>query len=162
MRLTVPYDREAILSSIEEADICLRSEPIDLLRAAHHLLTFVGDLLRPTFDAGPVTDIVSTPARQLVEMRVSHVFGRHVIDEAAGYLMVQFSVDPDHNARWTLQWWWDGGEHADHAAPTSVALTYLPTSKEFRGPDGHDAGVTLVRAITRKMIAERTREPATP
>lgn len=158
----VPYDREAIQTSIEEADICLRSEPIDQLRAAHYLLTFVSGLLRPSFEVGPVSDIVSTPSRRLVEMTVGHARGRHVIGESAGYLMVQFSLDPEGAARWSLQWWWDGGEHADHAAPTAVALTYVPRGKEFRGPDGHDAGVALVRAIARKMIAERSPADVAP
>ncbi len=155
----MPYDHAAIRTTIEDADLALRMVPRDQLEAARVLLTLVGELLRPaTFVVGPVSAIVSGESHDLVEMSVAHPVGQRVLakDEDPGFLLVEFRHDHEGTFRWTLQWWWEGAQHADHAQPTDVALTYVPRTREFRGPDGHDAGVTLVRAIARKMVSERT------
>ena len=161
----MPYDQDAIRATIEEADLSLRMVPRDQLEAARALLECVRALLDATsFEAGPVSDIVATSTHELIEMSVSHPDGRKVIEGAAGYLMVQFRHDHDHvdSTHWILQWWWDGGEHADHTSPTQLSLTYIPRTREFRGPDGSDAGVHIVRGIARKMMGERTRVAEAP
>lgn len=151
----MPYDQQAIQAIVNEMDIVLRSSHHDQLEAARTLLSLVRTLLKSPFEAKAVSAIVETAKKQWIEMPITHTHGRRVVDDAEGYLMVEFACTHD-TTEWSLQWWWDGGAHAAHAAKQLLPLFYDPRDREFHGPTGEDAGVLLVRAIAQKMLAERT------